>query len=355
VSRALVSLVIRDAPGASAETRERVLQAAADLGYRPDARARLLARNRSQLLGVVFSVRSAFHAELLDGLYAAAERAGYELVLSGLTPSRDDQRALETILDFRCEALILLNPETPVQPLVGRLPVVVVGWRERESSVDVVRTADHQGLRSAVDHLVALGHRDIVHSDGGPGPVSVARRRSYRIAMRRHGLGEHIRVIPGGHTEEAGATVARLLLNEPFLPTAVITYNDDSALGLIDSFLRAGVTIPDQVSVVGYDDSWLARLPNINLTTVGQDAQRMASLVVERAIARVEGRAIADGELVLAPSLVVRGTTAPANPAGTPPPSGISRLPGGQAHAEGLRARRVGVDGPLDAPPCRVE
>src|SRR5262249_27853529 len=169
VSRALVSLVIREAPGASAETRARVLRAAAELGYRPDARARLLARNRSQLLGVVFDVRSAFHAELLDGLYGAAQPAGYELVLSGLTPSRSDERALETILDFRCDALILLIPETPVTSLAGRLAVVVVGWRVQEPTVDVVRTADDQGLRQAVEHLVELGHRDIVFSDGGPG------------------------------------------------------------------------------------------------------------------------------------------------------------------------------------------
>jgi DNA-binding LacI/PurR family transcriptional regulator len=311
VSRALVSLVIRGVAGqASADTRERVLQAAADLGYRPDARARLLARNQSRLLGVVFDVRSAFHAELLDGLYAAAERAGYELVLSGLTPSRDDQRALETILDFRCDALILLEPETPVPSLTDRLPVVVVGWRVREPSIDVVRTADDRGLRQAVDHLVELGHREIVHSDGGAGPASAARRRGYRTAMRRHGLGERVRVIPGGHTEEAGARVAKLLLNERSLPTAIIAYNDDSALGLLDSFIRTGVAVPDQVSIVGYDDSWLSRLSNINLTTVGQDAQRMASLAVDRAIARAEGQVIADGEIVLPPYLVVRGTTA---------------------------------------------
>ena len=309
VSRALVSLVIRAVPGASAQTRDRVLQAAAEIGYRPDARARLLARNRSRLLGVVYDVRHAFHAELVDGLYAAAERAGYELFLSGLTPSRDDMHALETILDFRCEALILLGPETPVPSLAGRLPVVVIGWRVREPSVDVVRTADDLGLRQAVDHLVGLGHQEIIHIDGGSGPVSAARRRGYRTAMRRHGLGECVRVIPGGQTEEAGATAARLLLAEGSLPTAIIAYNDDSALGLFDSFIRASVAVPDDVSIVGYDDSWLSRLSNINLTTVGQDAQHMADLAVDRAVARVEGH-VADGEIVLPPYLVVRGTTA---------------------------------------------
>jgi len=311
VSRALVSLVIRGVAGqASAQTRERVLQAAAELGYRPDAQARLLARNRSQLLGVVYNVRHAFHAELVDRLYAAAEDAEYELVLSGLTPCRDDRRAVETILDFRCEALILLGPETPAPSLAGRLPVVVVGWRVRDSSVDVIRTSDDQGLRQAIDHLVGLGHREIVHVDGGDGPVSAARRRGYRTAMRRHGLGELVRIIPGGHTEEAGATAARLLLDGGSLPSAVVTFNDDTALGRLDSFIRAGVVVPDDVSIVGYDDSWVSRLSCINLTTVGQDADRMAALAVERAIARLNGQAAPEREIVLSPYLVVRGTTA---------------------------------------------
>jgi len=160
---------------------------------------------------------------------------------------------------------------------------------------------------------VGLGHQEIIHIDGGPGPVSAARRRGYRTAMRRHGLGEWVRIIPGGQTEEAGATAARLLLAEGSLPTAIIAYNDDSALGLFDSFIRASVAVPDDVSIVGYDNSWLSRLSNINLTTVGQDAQHMANLAVDRAIARVEGH-VADGEIVLPPYLLVRGTTAaPAN------------------------------------------
>jgi DNA-binding LacI/PurR family transcriptional regulator len=258
----------------------------------------------------VFDVRSAFHAELLDGLYGAAEGASYELVLSGLTPGRGDRRALETVLDFRCEAVVVLNPETRVHSLVGRLPVVVVGWRVHEPLVDVVRTADDQGLRQAVDHLVDLGHREIVHIDGGRGPVSAARRRGYRTAMRQHGLSQLIRIIPGGATEEAGAAAAALLLDERSLPTAIIAYNDDSAVGLLDSLIRARVAVPEQVSIVGYDNSWLSRVSSINLTTVGQDAHGMATFAISRAIARVEGDELADREIVLQPLLVARGTTA---------------------------------------------
>ena len=128
--------------------------------------------------------------------------------------------------------------------------------------------------------------------------------------MRRHGLGARARVLTGGHTEEAGASAASILLEERALPTALLTFNDDCALGLLDSFIRAAVAVPDDVSIVGYDDSWVSRPSNVNLTTVGQDAGRMAALAVDRAIARVNGDAPPETDIVLAPYLVVRSTTA---------------------------------------------
>jgi DNA-binding LacI/PurR family transcriptional regulator len=317
VSRALVSLVIREAPGASAATRERVLAAAAELGYRPDPRARLLARSRSRLLGVVFGAQHAFHADLLEGIYLAAEPAGYDVALSALTPSRDEHRAIEALLDYRCEALILLGPQTPAAALadLGRqLPVVVVARRLPASSVGVVRTADDLGARLAVEHLITLGHRRIVHVDGARAPGSADRRRGYRAAMRGHGLGDLVRVVPGGLTEEAGAAAAALLADDQPLPTAVVAFNDRCAVGLLDSFIRAGVAVPGDVSVVGYDDDRLSRLAHIDLTTVAQDAPRMAALAVGQAVARLDGQSDGDqavaAETIITPHLIVRSTTA---------------------------------------------
>ena len=199
MSRSLVSLVLRGArTGATAETRERVLRAAAEIGYRPDARARLLASGESRLIGVVFGMSGRFHLEFLDGMYVAAKRAGYQLILSALTPSRDEGEVAETLLDFRCEAVIVLAPDRAVSALAGRLPVVTVGWHVENPAVDVVRTSDREGMRQAVEHLAGLGHRRILHVDGGVGPVSTSRRREYRAAMRRNGLEQEIHVAGGG-------------------------------------------------------------------------------------------------------------------------------------------------------------
>ncbi len=111
VSRALVSIVMREAPGASEATRARVLAAAQELGYRPDARARSLAGRASHLIGVMFGVGvGAFHFDLLEGLYAAAEERGYNLILSPVTRGRDEAKAAESLQDFRFDGLIMLGP-----------------------------------------------------------------------------------------------------------------------------------------------------------------------------------------------------------------------------------------------------
>jgi DNA-binding LacI/PurR family transcriptional regulator len=315
VSTALASIVIRDVPGASAESRQRVLQAADELGYRPDSRARLLRSSRSRLLGVVFGVQHAFHGDLVGGLYQAADKIGYDLALSAVTPGRDEQRAVSSLLQDRCEALILLGPQAPTSylaELAARIPVVAVARAVRHRAVDVVRTADDEGLHQAVDHLVALGHRHIAHIDGGRAAGAADRRRGYREALRRHGLDAQARTIPGGLTEDDGAAAARALLDAPTgqRPTAVTVFNDRCATGVLDVLRRGGLNVPGDISVVGYDDSRLARLSHIDLTTVAQDAQQITTLAVARAVARLDGEAVGHRELVIRPTLVVRSTTA---------------------------------------------
>ena len=310
VSTALASIVMREAPGASATTRERVRRAAEEIGYRPDSRARLLRSSRSRLLGVVFGVQHAFHGDLVSGLYAAAERVGYELALSAVTPGRDERRAVAGLLQDRCEALVLLGPSSPtaaLADLAARLPLVVVARPVRSAAVDVVRTADAEGMHLAVDHLVALGRRDLVHVDGGRAPGAAERRRGFREAVRRHGL--EARVVAGGPTEDDGAAAARTLLAGP-LPGAVTVFNDRCALGVLDELRRAGRAVPGEVGVVGYDDSRIARLASVDLTSVAQDVERLTTLAVRRALERLDGEPAGPRELVVPPRLVVRSTTA---------------------------------------------
>lgn len=312
VSTASVSLVLRGAPGPSAETRRKVMAAAAELGYRADRAASLLARRRRHQLGVMLDVRNSFHAELVEEIHTEADRAGYEVVLSTLTRDRDERRAVETLLDFRCEAIILLGPDSPasfLDKLAAQVPCVSIGRMVRDAAVDVVRSADDVGVGAALHHLISLGHARIAFVDGGQGAVAAARRRGYRRAMRRAGL--TAQVLPGDHTEEGGVRAGRHLAADPDRPTAVMCSNDRLAVGVMDAFLRAGVAVPRDVSVVGYDDSSLARLAHIDLTSVNQDAPAQARNAVLAAISRLdEGRTLRS-EIVLVPHLAARGSTAP--------------------------------------------
>jgi DNA-binding LacI/PurR family transcriptional regulator len=311
VSVALVSIVMREAPGASDATRLRVLAVAEEIGYRPDARARLLRSGRSKLLGVVFAVHQPFHADVVTGLYDAAGKIGYELTLSAVTPHRDETTAIGGLLQDRCEALLLVGPQSPAAELAAiaeRLPVVTLARRIRHRDIDVIRSDDREGSRLAVEHLVSLGHTRIAHIDGGRELAAEERRRGYREAMAAHDLTP--RVVTGGITEEEGAWAATVLLeHDP--PTGITVFSDRCAMGALDVLLRAGVAVPEQISMVGYDDSSLARLAHINLTTVAQDTDTMAALSVTRAVDRVDGTPVARREIVIPPHLVVRGTTAP--------------------------------------------
>ncbi|MGA5509196.1 LacI family DNA-binding transcriptional regulator [Streptomyces umbrinus] len=313
LSTASVSLVLRGVSGPSERTRQRVLKAAADLGYQVDRTASLLASRRTRLLGVMVDVHRPFHAELVEHLHTAAEAVGYDLVLSTQTRTRDEHTAVETLLAFRSEAMILLGPTVPADTLAAldrKSPVIAVGRRIADAALDVVRTADDDGVGQIVDHLVGLGHRAIAYVDGGKGVIATDRRRGYRTAMRRHGLDAHIRVLHGDHTEAAGERAARKLLDGDALPTAVVTYNDQSAIGVLAALARAGVAVPGQVSVAGYDDDTLSRLSCFNLTTVSQNAEEQARHAVAAAVERLDHGRTEPREVVLPPHLVIRGTTA---------------------------------------------
>jgi DNA-binding LacI/PurR family transcriptional regulator len=314
VSPALVSIVLNDRPGASPETRARVRRAADELGYRPDAHATLLRRHRARLLGVSFSVQSAFHGDLLPGIYAAAEAAGYEVALSGWTADRGEDRAVQALLTFRCDALLLLGSELPearLADLAARMPVVVVGRRLTRPVADAVRTDDAAGLRLAVEYLASLGHRAIAHVDGGANVKARDRVDGYEAAMRSLGLAAEVEVIPGGQTVEDGIVAGHRLVATSGRRTAVVAYDDDCAWGVMSVLDAAGLAVPAMLSLVGFDGSRLSRLtPLSGLTTVRQDAASLASLAIERAVGWIEHGRADDHESVLAPSLIVGRTTA---------------------------------------------
>ncbi|MGU3499785.1 LacI family DNA-binding transcriptional regulator [Mycobacterium sp. C31M] len=312
VSKALVSLVFRKAPGPSAETREKVLAAADELGYRINRTAAMMTARRTHLIGVTTNIRNSFHAEIVENIVAAADRAGYEVVLGAVTPTHDESKVIETLLDFRAEGLLLIGtelPNTTLAELGSRLPTVVIGRRISADSLDVVRTADGRGIGAVVDHLYQLGHRRIVHVAAGEGVIAADRRNGYLRAMRRHALDGEARVIEGDFTEDSGMAAAAQLVGEGSTATAVVCANDRMAVGVIDTLRRSGMLVPEDISVTGYDDSALARLGHIDLTTVSQQPREQADKAVDAVVSRLDGGRTSPESWVLQPQLAIRATT----------------------------------------------
>jgi DNA-binding LacI/PurR family transcriptional regulator len=307
VSKGLVSMVLNGSSGPSAATRERVLAIAARLGYRGDRTAALLARRRTRTLGVTLIPGNLYHGELTQEIQSAAEAAGYELVLS--PTGADEGHAVETLVDSRCEALLLLGPTLPaatLAPIVEAVPTVVLGRPVDLPDADVVRADDAGGVARAVDHLVALGHRRIAHVDGGTGAIAEVRRGGYLTAIRRHGLDAVL--LPGGLTEDDGAAALDEL---PAGVTALVAFNDRTAIGVLDRLGRSGVPVPEAMSVTGFDDSPMARHARIDLTSVAQGYLDQARLAVRLVLERLEDGRTERREIVLPTELVVRGSTAP--------------------------------------------
>lgn len=319
ISTATVSLALRGAPGPSEETRKKVLEAAELLGYRPDRAARALARGKSMNIGVVTNVGDAFHALLVEGMYEAAESEQCEIVLTAATRSRSELRAAETLLDSRCEVLVLLGPHETDEEIVRlseEKPVVSVGRKVIGDRIDVVRALDHVGVGLGVHHFVEIGHERIVYADGGTGLAATERRDGYNEAMRAAGLAAEALVLGSGHSSASiDATVDAIRALEP-RPTAVVTSDDECAVGLVKALGRAGIAVPDQISVLGYDDSPVSRFQSVGLSTVSQNPTGQAQAAVAAALERLHGKRSKPVEIVLEPRLVLRATTAPPAPAG---------------------------------------
>jgi DNA-binding LacI/PurR family transcriptional regulator len=320
VSKSLVSLVMRGSPRVSDERRRAVERAARELGYRPNAVARSLVRRSSGVFGCIVSdLHNPFFADIADGIEEAAVRSGYRALLSaGFLDAGREAGAVETMLELQAEGLIMLGPMmgmARVEATARHIPLVVVGHKTRAMGLDSVRNDDEAGAAVAVDHLVELGHERIAHIHAGRAGGAPGRRRGYEQAMARHGLSAHVRSERGAFTVEGGQRAMQRLIDGDELPTAVFVANDFAALGALEALDSAGLAVPGDISVVGYDDIVIARSTRVALTTVAQPALEMGRTAVDLLVERVTQDRTAPRHIVMVPHLVVRGTTAPPRPA----------------------------------------
>jgi DNA-binding LacI/PurR family transcriptional regulator len=316
VSKSLVSLVMRGGDHVSPGRRQAVTKAAAELGYRPNAMARSLVQRRTHIVGVMVSdLHNPFFADIVAGIQDQAVRTGYKvLVNTGNRAAAREADALETLLQLRADGLILAGPvlEDDVILRASReVPIVLVGREARDASVDSVTNDDRAGAEVAVEHCVSLGHRRIGHIDGGQGAGAPDRRRGYEAAMKRLGLAAEVSVVSGSYTEEGGHAGGLELLGRRPRPTAIFVANDLAAIGALNAIEESGLKVPDDVSLVGYDNTSLAALRHISLSTIHQPRLEMGQLALSTLLERVDQGRAQPRRVVLSPSLVVRASSAP--------------------------------------------
>jgi DNA-binding LacI/PurR family transcriptional regulator len=318
VSKSLVALVMRGAPNVSDARRQAVLDAAAELGYRPNLVARSLVERRTRTIGVLVNdLHNPFHAEVIDGLHEATHEGGLRMLLgTGRRDAAMEAEVVESFLQQDVDGLVLLSPDLSQRALAAaarQVPAVVVGRADlRAPRCDVVVNDDEAGGALPVDHLVGLGHRRIAHI-AGTGAGAPPRRAGYEAAMRRHGLEPNVG--QGDFTDEGGYEGVRALLDAAERPTAIFACNDLAALGALTAIEEAGLSVPADISLAGYDNTYLARVRHISLTSVDQPRIEMGRLAIQAVTERRERPDTPARVRLVPPHLVARSSTG-APPAG---------------------------------------
>lgn len=316
VSRQLVSLVLRGAPGPSDESRERILRAAEELGYRPNAAARLLRQRRTNLIGLMVEMRNPFEVRFAERFVSGAGVHGLSVVIGLRTAKRTTEMVVSELIAQRVEAIAAFNPD-PTSPALrdalGRIPVMWLGERAPKPTIDTVRVDEVQGLRQVVEHLVSLGHRDVAYVGGQGGSVGRDRARAFQTAAESVD-GLRWSMLPSGFEEEDGARAARAWLNTAAAdrPTALVACSDSNAVGILAVLARSGVSVPRDVSVVGFDDSSVAALSYNALTSVRQDVELSVAASLATIMERLSDTPGTPTEILTPTLLTIRESTGPA-------------------------------------------
>ncbi|GAA4907614.1 LacI family DNA-binding transcriptional regulator [Tessaracoccus lubricantis] len=316
VSVSTISKVMNGRDGIAPATQQRVLQIINELGYVGNFGAQALRSRRTGVVGVLVSQFEPYSAEILKGVGSAAEGTDREIMAwAGAShnphaPTGWETKLLGRLAGSLVDGAIIVTPS--VEPTSGTFPVVAVDPQEAHPSIPTVSVDDEGGMRAAVAHLVELGHARIGYLGGRDDLASAgARERGFRAAMADAGLPvDESLVQEGDYTMVGAAAPAAALLDHPQRPTAIVAANDVSAIQVMTSARERGLTLPGDLSVVGFDDVPEAARHLPGLTTVAQPLHAIGSLALTMLLDLLAGRELEQLHRKLPTRLVVRGSTA---------------------------------------------
>lgn len=319
VSTATISRVLSGRGYVSPEMRQRVLDAVAELNYQPDRAARNLRRRVSQIIGIVISdIQNPFFTSVIRGIESVIEEDNFVLLLSNSDEDPHRERIQLNTLEAERVSGIIISPcrsdSDVLRKLVSeRMPVVVIDRAITRLKVDTVTVHNVEAACDAVQHLVSLGHRRIALI-GGPERVSTGaeRRQGFIQGMRAAGIpvpGEYLQI--GDFRQESGYLAMKRLLDLPQPPSAVLVGNNLMTLGALQAINEECMAIPDEITVVGFDDmSWATSLQP-PLTVIAQPTFEMGVTAARLLLERIENPDLPTRHVILDTSLIVRKSSCP--------------------------------------------
>ena len=312
VSVASVSRVLNRQDNVSKETRDRVDEAIRDLGYVPHAGARSLSLARTNAIGVVLpDFHGEFFSEIVRGMDREASRRGYMLLLSNVHAGSEQSANAMRAMRGRVDGLIVLAPHLSEDELADALPAgtpaVLINTRNGAGAYPAVRLDNAAGARAVAEHLLALGRKRIVHIAGAAGNIEAQERaEAFRSALEARG-NVSVEFVQGDFSEESGEAAIEALLKSGHEFDAVFAANDMMAIGALQALRQAGLRVPEDVALVGFDDVPLAR--HLGLTTVRVRIAELGERALDRLVSILAGEEDTNGQELHMPELVIRSTT----------------------------------------------
>lgn len=314
VSQSAVSRTFTPGASVSARTREKVERAAAKLGYRPNPIARAMITGKSRIIGLVVAyLDNQFYPVALERLSRALQEKGYHILIFLAENSEDSvPEVVAELLDYRVDAIVTasvaMSNDLTSQCDAAGIPVVMFNRGQDDARLSAVTSDNVAGGRDVANFLVAGGHRRIAHIAGWQGSSTGRdRARGFTEALAARGM-EPVAVVDGMYDSDEAKRRTRELFSSADRPDAVFVGNDHMAFAVLDTLrFELGLRVPDDVSVVGYDDVPIASWPAYNLTTIRQPVNRMVTATVDTLMARIKGEADPH-HLQIAGPLIIRGS-----------------------------------------------
>lgn len=313
INAATVSRALRDKPGVSAELKKKILETVKEMGYQPHMMASQLRTQSSNVIGLFLEEDWIYYGNsVADGVQSYAKKNGYHVLIWNASKVEDQKVGIDFFEQMRLAGIIFASKHADTNREVpeSKLPIVLVN-RLGGPNVTSIMTDDEHGATLAAVHLIGLGHKDIAMINGPSGSIHVTRRKKGVVeALRSAGLKLRDEwYFEGDWVRENGYESAKKLFAQKDRPTAIIAGNDDIALGVYDAALEYGVSIPDELSVIGYNDHISCQYMRPQLTTITLPLREMGMEAAKVLIQRLKQPQLVIDQRVVKGSLVIRGST----------------------------------------------